>query len=51
MSGWTKESGHKETTMTFDPLGIVQGILDFYSGLWGFVQEILSNLFGGLLGG
>jgi len=37
--------------MTFDPLGIWQGVLDFYGNLWTFVQQILQNLFGGILGG
>ncbi len=44
-------TGHKETTVLFDPFGIVSGILGFYSGLWDFVQQILGNLFGGILGG
>ena len=43
-------SGSKENQVLFDPSSIIQGILGFYGNLWSLVQQVLNNLFGGLIG-
>lgn len=42
-------SGSKENNVLFDPSSIIQGILGFYGNLWSLVQQLLTNIFGGLI--